>query len=400
MKLTKDYFIEGQIIPKGSDLFIETLDSENWIRQLVKNIIPQLAESIYEEYQEISDMETYESFTYYVDKYNETPLIGKILKDELVIAYNEPSMLPFYEYLMEGKMFDAIKICISNMKNRLDGVYRGGQNRVVEIYIAKDIGEMLFYRSAKQIEEYLYSAKSKILNHELTHAYDDFRSSGRYHPAEYKSTDKGNSWEDYAKQDLEVNARYAELLVEFEKLELRLYQPFDQIISNLKSQFSGFTSLSKSQYERLIKRLYQWYSQLLTPEEEERAISLSLNLWVLTAIDNWLEGKEAPEVKQNPIHQLRISNPMRYIRKKKEELLTGNYDKEAIQSYTLTQNPYTGFSHIPNLKDRIKKIENQGLDLPVLQTWKDGLENVKRKLKLSDQEIEKIKIIFRGLHEH
>lgn len=116
----------------------------------------------------------------------------------------------------------------------------------------------------------------KILIHELQHAYDDWRSSGKYSSDKlssyyYKNIWKPSStWVDARMPDEQYKiyltlpheywARFSEAVSTIFHTPSKFNKPFSVIVSEFKKAIGGYERLTENDKKRLLKALYKYYT--------------------------------------------------------------------------------------------------------------------------------------------
>ena len=371
-------------------LFKESIQSEKAIAELVDFVIDKLSDVMMKRINDgdfIPDKRFNLRMGFEENKYSNPP---EILKE----------FVNFFLY-----NFDVI---LSSDKKTIDGHYSSKENRIV-------VWNVLFpntwikgtrnFGGKKEIHDYFRTYFRKTLVHEFAHAYDDFISRGKYLPKHYKGAPATQSDEtgmkDYAKQNLEVNARYTDW-VNAHQYE-RITYTWNDYVKEFKQEW-GIKYLNPEQYRRLINRLFAQYNEPL-PED---FVPLVLNSLSFKLFHKGLEGKLnssdfVPEDKRWN-GELTKQSIFNYMKKSIQNVLTGKVIDSEIKNREINKNRYAGlksikysFELIDAIEDNIKqfadKPDKSGV-LSILQKQIDKekafCEDFKKMFKLSDEDLKKI----------
>ncbi len=293
--------------------FDETVESEKELRKFVKQLLPIISEDIYDDLygKDIhkSSAEAVELFL--LPRLGNTPLsIGEITPfirfDIGRPPFDSEFLKPFFQFMGLEKHF-TIKI-----------LYHGGnsgglfnyEHRVIHLYVPKDtfLEICLFMskynnpqKAIKEIEKLLSETFfHEAFLHEMTHAYDHFVSEGKIGKGDYYFPTSGDP-EDYKKyfsQNVELNAFYSGLIKLLEELGVKYILTFNEIIQRLPllELFGGsfkMTYLDDEQKNRIIKRMYQWYSAPESKQIESRGILLLYNAVIFDYFENDFKDSSA-----------------------------------------------------------------------------------------------------------
>lgn len=235
---------------------VETKDSEREIRKLSSLITDKFAMKLknIEKYPEINLRVKPEMYQVY-----EGPLNDFVTGTDLVIR-----LVPKDESV--SKDFDMVQSA---------GAAYYGAGQIIEVYMAKALLDQIRSKDRRLRDGLIASRMRKVesdLVHELTHAYDDFRSSGKYHEKDYPTDLKGKNLDKYYSLPSEVNAYYAQALQASQNKKLRFGDPKENwtlYFTSFVENFSGWKSLSPEQQKRIKGRVYNEYWNLDEQEATE-----------------------------------------------------------------------------------------------------------------------------------
>ena len=337
----------------------ESLESEKALRQLTGRYIVVLAEAISKK------------MAYFIQNKDVQYLRDNMdRKLTFFVSYRDvrfPAFLRDFERFLSDRSF-VIELIVQDTNEYRDirGVYRQKdiqlyltERRAIERFI-----DITYTQRIRRIEEFLQedSYIQSVLLHELTHAYDDFVSSGKYISSDYKNPwDSG--YDTYAKQNVEVNARYAQAIRKLEVFGIRYYEDdFENVVSNFKDLIGAWGVLSDDQQKRLIARLYEWYTQPITGKrEKQKALKYVYNQALLDQLRPSVIEFDNSRI-QVPKHLTGIVqgdiDVEAYAKEKAEELINGTYDRKTFKSYRMLENPYMHFNMTPTV-DTIEKLKGQ-----------------------------------------
>jgi len=158
----------------------------------------------------------------------------------------------------------------------------------VKWYIqANNLNEKWSDTNAIQILRFIFNDFKSTLIHEIQHAYDDFRSGGRYRldkkSKNYYSNLKYDANKEGSRQtDLE-RSKYYDLPHEYwarfsqyvNKWKPGFNQSFDKIFENFKMFFVGYDNLSENNKKRLQKALYKFWDEKNNNRIKENTMKLN-----------------------------------------------------------------------------------------------------------------------------
>lgn len=106
--------------------------------------------------------------------------------------------------------------------------------------------------TANDVQHFL-KKKRNVLVHELTHAFDNYISKGKYSPTDHSASDDGSyeSYVAYLKLPHEVNARFLQAM---SKLDLKSHTDFESALATFKSDFGGYFKMTPKVQKRIISR--------------------------------------------------------------------------------------------------------------------------------------------------
>lgn len=164
---------------------------------------------------------------------------------------------------------------------------------LLDIYLMLNGKYMLFDKpmepKSDDIYFKLYYKFHDTLLHELRHAYDDYRSGGKYlnskrwnkfqnkfvnYSKEEKTLEKdADMFLSYWRLPHEINARMTQAInkIHFDKFKDNSYteaykKPFDEVYKDFKYRFEGWKQLTDIMKKNITKRLYKYWSDYKVPE--------------------------------------------------------------------------------------------------------------------------------------
>jgi hypothetical protein len=102
----------------------------------------------------------------------------------------------------------------------------------------------------KNLFSYLYYIYNSTLIHELQHAYDDYRSNGKYDNIKSSS---------YINLPYEINSFFTETISELDFIDNGKIIPWDILLYNFKKLYNEWDSIKDKYKRKLIRRLSQYY---------------------------------------------------------------------------------------------------------------------------------------------
>jgi len=368
-------------------LFKESIQSEKAIAELVDFVIDKLSDVMMKRINDgdfIPDKRFNLRMGFEENKYSNPPEILKEFAN--LFLYN----------------FDVI---LSSDKKTIDGHYSSKENRIVVwnvLFPNTWIKGTRHFEGKKEVHDYFRTYFRKTLIHEFTHAYDDFISKGKYLPKKYKnfpaSQEDEKGIKDYAKQNLEVNARYTDWVNAHQKE--RITYTWQEYVKEFKQEW-GIKYLNPEQYRRLINRLFAQYNEPL-PEDFKPEVLNSLSFKLFhKGFEGKLNANDfIPEDKRWK-DSLTKQDIFNYMKKSIQNVLAGKVKESDIKNPVISDNRYSGlksikytFELIDAMEDNIKKHANNPGILATLQKQiakeKAFYEDFKRIFKLSDEDLKKI----------
>jgi hypothetical protein len=368
-------------------LFKESIQSEKAIAELVDFVIDKLSNNMMKKINNgdfIPEKRFNLRMSFDENKYSNPP---EILKEFVNLFLYE---------------FDVI---LSSDKDKANGVYQSKKNRIV-------LWNVLFpntwtkdnphFEGKKEIKDYFRRYSRGTLIHEFAHAYDDFISRGKYLPKKYKDAPESHEdekgWKDYAKQNLEVNARYTDWINEHQKERITYTWP--EYVKEFKQEW-GIKYLNPEQYRRLINRLFAQYNEPL-PEDFKLEVLNSLSFKLFhKGFENKLNVNDfIPEDKRWK-DQLTKKDIFNYMKKSIQNILTGKVKESEIKNPAIIDNRYAGlksikysFELIDSMEENLKKHADNPDIVKTIQKQIDKelayYEGFKRIFKLSDEDLKQI----------
>ena len=201
----------------------------------------------------------------------------------------------YIDKIVDSNKFKKIKNFIDNKNlifyfcdkdfGDIDGEYRKSKNWI-RIYAHRDE----FYEVVEDFKEDILDINNKsimsiyrlmydimeesfkdLIVHELQHAYDDFRSDGKFviHKKTQdffrKQQEKGNhnidtkeEYKNYLNLPHEMWARFSETITKFNKHDWK--EDFIYVLKGFRKNFKGYKFLNEKDKKRLIKALYKYYN--------------------------------------------------------------------------------------------------------------------------------------------
>lgn len=235
---------------------IETKESEQEIRKIAKIVTNLLARRLrnIEHYPQINLRLRPELYQVY-----EGPLEDFIRQSDLNIL-----LVPREESI--GRDAEIIKSA---------GASYSSLGKVIEVYLSKTYFNLIREKDRRLRSGTIDPLKKSIeshLIHELTHAYDDYRSEGKYHEKDYPEDLTGKNLGKYYGLPSEVNAYFAQAVKDAYPKKLRFGDPKESWSSYWKefeSQFKPWKSLTDEQKKRVRGRAYNEFFNLTDSEAEE-----------------------------------------------------------------------------------------------------------------------------------
>ncbi len=387
--------------------FDESIESEKEIFKLCNKLVPEIVDGFVSAINQALSSGI---------EYVEDQIIGDgngfasyLTPKSIVESYRSKFLEPFYKFIKDTNLSLFVVIGPKDESSRkYSGLYSKGNS--IQVYIdnlnfRKDLVDLFKkYNQLSRIKNsfikmFEKSRSFQTLIHEFVHAYDDFISSGKYMPQEYKSLDRGYEWGEYASQNLEVNARYISSINSLEQLEMRYYADFDRVIEQFKMDFEGWHTISKDQQKRILNRLYAWYNQPVEKEKEKKK--------ALKYIYNDASFRQLYELgdKRPLTNEVKIPQNLKgtsfnidlisYMKESADQLVSGNYDKKEFKNSSIIRNRYKGFKVIKSILERMEKMQSKIDKMPYLadtlqsqrEDFKFMVNELERKLGLSTRDL-------------
>jgi GNAT superfamily N-acetyltransferase len=260
-----------------------------------------------------------------------------------------------------------VTVVFATAEKDIGGSWASSQKTIYLSEPPKDDGlraslhEFVRTKLSDTLERQIKTRYMDVLVHELTHAFDDFRSKGKFKKDSYKSPTSGGGDSEYWLQQIEINARFAETAQALVSKKLSLdsgtQKGFQNYMEVFQSAIRKWEIMPEWVQRRLRGRMYKEYSEL---SNQEKDIILVKEGWspLASALDNLAKGKtkELPDeiawtsadyrfkddkaYTTNQIHTFSqilkkaINNPDEY----KKNMRWVNYVIEGIQS-AISKNP-------------------------------------------------------------
>ncbi len=260
-----------------------------------------------------------------------------------------------------------ISVVMAQGEVGIDGSWTSSQKTIYLSEPQKDDGlrtslhEFVRTKLSETLDMQIKTRYMDVLVHELTHAFDDFRSKGKFKKDSYKSPTSGGGDSEYWLQQIEINARFAETAQALVSKKLSLdsgtQKGFQNYMEVFQSAIRKWEIMPEWVKKRLQGRMYKEYSEL---SNQEKDIILVKEGWspLTSALDYLAKGKtkELPDeiawtsadyrfkgdkaYTTNQIHTFSqilkkaINNPDEY----KKNMRWVNYVIEGVQS-AISKNP-------------------------------------------------------------
>lgn len=405
--------------------FDESIESERQIKKISERYISVLAEKTYDAFMQWSDSKRYN------DNLSVMLLDRKGRGSVVSIDFDSVKYPKFLEDFFKHLEYDPPSIRfymgVYFIEKRIGGNY-SPQTKDINVFVYNErvLSEMIDvfkkYNNQSRIVnqfERILDGYNSILVHELTHAYDDYISSGKFMPKDYKSIGgEGDDWEEYASQNLEVNARYASTIAKLTDMGVKYTLDFDGVLDEFKRRFQGWNTISNEQQKRLTNRLYAWYTEPIEGKREKNK--------ALKYIYNNASFKQLYEIADSTFQKFKNSrvkipdnlkntdfpeiDVVSYIKESAQQLIEGNYDRKEIKNPAIVRNRYSGFKAVEHLIDQKDKYaqmvndiesENLGVDIEELldknpkykmmhKSWQkalDKISNLSKQLEVSEDSL-------------
>jgi len=375
------------------NLFAESIESQKEIEKLSEFCIERLAKVTYNRINRDARGDIDLLWDYVESKGG---LGFTITQENIIGAFRSKFLQPFFDYLEEFIEQFSIKVIWGTDLPRKNtwGMYSSEKKRIsLYIHDEKVIQEILdtytrLNDSKRIISKIQGIYERRILStlvHELTHAYDDFVSSGEYMPKDYVDPQSGGDWGEYAKQNMEVNARYSQATYKLDEMEIRYTSTFEAVVDEFKRRFEGWGNIGKDQQKRLIKRLYEWYMQPIDGRQKKRALRLLHNILSHKVMHDFEFTKEISnnnlEIPES-MEQLRGEvDVVAYLKDTAELLLSGKYSKKDFDNPIIRENRYKAFSIVKHLFDRVEMLKADEKD-SVARKYENMIAGIADELRL------------------
>lgn len=229
---------------KFKQLFTENLQSEKDLIRIISDyIIPKLAR------EKIETNPLYKCPRIILD-------LNKNFHD--VRKINDPIISDYYEGIAASGYIELLAI----KKENTAGQYII-QKKLTQIF---DVEELFMWDKlkTKEKEKIIHNKYLNILAHELQHAYDAIKSERKafqiYAPME-------TNFDDYLKQDTEVNARFLQAISA--TTDSRKYSTFNYFFKEFIEKFRGYKLLDRHQKQRILNRALDHYNSEINPKDKE-----------------------------------------------------------------------------------------------------------------------------------
>jgi hypothetical protein len=193
---------------------------------------------------------------------------------------------------------------------------------------------------SKIVKEDFYKKYLDTLVHELTHAYDDFISQGKYSPKDYVGfSDDDSISDEYYQQNLEVNAYYTSAINSIERLRIN---SFESYFSSFKDAFYGrWKVLDKKQQNRLMDRVYKRWSEPIKVNKKEYLNSKSFMVFAMA-----MKGDDYTETINDTRTGISGKEVIKYAQETIKILLSGRIDPKLFNNYSSYKNRFSFFRMI------------------------------------------------------
>jgi hypothetical protein len=344
------------------DNLVESLESEKELRVLNRKLVEHLIKT------NVNDLASLlpESYDKYLDlSKKRSYYLLKVFPDWLKLSKSK-LLKPFLQNFQDR--YFGIYLIVGNFpqKKGIAGVYNSKSDNIslfldsqeMEDRIMNNVYEAIEERSNKKLEKILAEVftigrnpMESTLLHELTHAYDDYQSKGKYNNSNYITPEKG--YKDYAKQNIEVNARFAQAIDILEKQDMKyVIGDFDDFMTNAKSAFEGWKILSIDQQKRLTNRFYDYYTEPLKDMRRFKSVRKKLYTRYAYNILNNIDRDNTNPNLEIPIPEslkgmIKSTSDFKdFLKEIAQDLIDGNYDNKVFKNPRILENPYSAFSMI------------------------------------------------------
>jgi ferritin len=317
-------------------IFIESIESEKFIEQIAKIWLNLLSKEIGPRIKE-EELNSEEYNQYYMDNGTIHPNIG-ILGVTYLESNDRPdtknSTLDYFFSHIENSF--RLFLLAGGDRKKAIGTYDSKGKRI-NLYINDSVElARLLSMSDKEIntfkwEIWLINRFYKTVVHELTHAYDDFMSGGKYISNDYVGIDGGDA---YYNQTLEYNAYYTAAVSEIRKYR---YFTWESYIDKFKDSMYSFKKLNKEYQKKILKRLYAEWSLPITSPEEIKKI---YNDRFFKSI-HYLQNGDIDKMKViTSESRVKNFNLIKYGRQVMEDLFTKKVSEKEFNSISIEDSPY------------------------------------------------------------
>jgi hypothetical protein len=388
--------------------FLESREDENNIKKLANTVL------------DISS----NSFGFIIpfkqtfDQYYKYPILVDLSDKDVISLFKDTNQkfLSFVSWISEN-----IQILFLFTQNEhmydFSGQYKSKAKQIVVviqgIYL-KDIkqffgqnGSLKNSQTKKEFKTLFGKALVKSLEtliHELTHAYDDYQSKGKYINKKYvaysgSKPDEGNL--DYYNNPIETNAFYTAAISQLDEFDrLSDFNTYQKLFID---KYTSFKHLNKKSKERLLKRIYQRWIEPFNSKFHKFKINFCLiKIMEGESINSCIEDKRF-NINVSDIKNLArgltkkvlaLEKPTTLYKKKSRlleepillmQFLAGDirlfYTKENKDISSLSDiNKEWFLNHIiKSKKELIEKLDLFGLDLDNIDTFLEKVEFIKGK---------------------
>jgi len=358
-------FFRGEIMAQSiidylneaNNLLSETIQSDREIRWLSDLVIDSLVRSIKRKKEFNGAVASTQQFK----ESKEWAELESFLNDwDITVVFSVPEG-------KEGGMWVGSKKTVHLSEPEKDD----GLNKSIEKFLSKNMSEETFRNQIK-------SRYSETLIHELTHAFDDYRSKGEYLGKKKYSSDFEKK--DYWLQQVEINARFGQTTkgVLDKKLSLDSGNGFEEYMRYFKKAIGKWEDMPDWVQKRLKGRMYKEYSELSNQEKD-----------IILVNESW---KTLNEFLMEFYDKKDVEPP--------EELMWASVDFRLKGDKAYTTNQMHTFSQL--LKDAIKNPSKYEKEMKRLLNIIESIQNVLKKnpeaenviksyFKFSDKDIEDVK---------
>ena len=267
--------------------------------------------------------------------------------------------------------------------NRTQGGY--GNNRIY-LYIENF---NLNTRDKRDILDVIKNLKSTII-HELTHAWDDYKSKGNYQDQDkYLSSD--NDIKSYLNQQVEINARYTSIL---DKIDInRYFLNFESFKNIFQSNFPGYTYMSKDQEKRILQRLLKDYNMPLKSQQYNYNMIRLSQRYIYSIMNDTNDFREALKTARIKSSESEIR---RFTKESFEKIIHNNASRNEIKNPIIIQNRFKALEIVYGKYNNYLLLHEKGQESYAIK-YLNKIDLFKRYLNISDNEFDRFIDTYRKI---